>query len=767
MVGQAGVSVTFSPNMASLRQLQKDLAAALAGNNIPKLKVEVDTGSLSKMTQNVKTALGKATSVPLTPAIKPQMDTQSLKTAFSQMSGAFSGMGALYMGKNIMGGVKNFVGELAATGFEFEKYQINMQTMLQSTELGAGVFKELMGLATKMPGSVLDLIPAYNQLVNIGLTPTREEMYQLGEVASAMGRSVQDMSMTIQMASGGTFKRLRSMGIGVEKQGNKLIMNFRGQKQEIAFTKKAIYDYVVSLGKAKGVQGAMSKQMSTLAGMSQNIADQFDQIKFSVYQALSVALVPVLKVVSQIVEAFGKFVAAHPKLVTAIVLTGLVLAALVGVGLLVIGSIIGIALVMSGLSLAFGGATVSVMGFELALAPLMGLLLIITIVVVAVIAAFVALYVYWDEITLFMVNAWSYVVEYFWVGVYSIEAAFLEVVLYVYQMFSPWVEFFTGIALMIVGAFTMNIPLAAGGFVMFADQAANAIDGLQAFCFDVASAISDVFAKTFNGIASLARNMQGVADLVGLGGINKAIENVATSLGNKASSKKASYTSKANGLKTGIAQRQNGKIQGTKNSLDKVKQSIADAKSKGATSRDANQSAYDAKKKQKALDSKNGESFMDKAKKFMEDSGLLPTDSGQSGGNGKGKGGGGGNGTGKGKEKDGKKGSAKQAQDHAIDVATITAIKGIQKVLADMGYTLTTEIKRADLFRAQREALKAIELDQRAKQVKPVTDIFDRFIELRDRNRELNGDGQYVTINLKNIDENTTVKDLIQLAKKR
>ena len=84
-----------------------------------------------------------------------------------------------------------------------------------------------------------------------------------------------------------------------------------------------------------------------------------------------------------------------------------------------------------------------------------------------------------------------------------------------------------------------------------------------------------------------------------------------------------------------------------------------------------------------------------------------------------------------------------------------------------MGYTLTTEIKRADLFRAQREALKAIELDQRAKQVKPVTDIFDRFIELRDRNRELNGDGQYVTINLKNIDENTTVKDLIQLAKKR
>ena len=89
MVGQAGVSVTFSPNKASLRQLQKDLAAALAGNNIPKLKVEVDTGSLSKMTQNVKTALGKATSVPLTPAIKPQMDTQSLKTAFPQMSGAF------------------------------------------------------------------------------------------------------------------------------------------------------------------------------------------------------------------------------------------------------------------------------------------------------------------------------------------------------------------------------------------------------------------------------------------------------------------------------------------------------------------------------------------------------------------------------------------------------------------------------------------------------------------------------------------------------
>ena len=137
---------------------------------------------------------------------------------------------------------------------------------------------------------------------------------------------------------------------------------------------------------------------------------------------------------------------------------------------------------------------------------------------------------------------------------------------------------FTGIALLIVGAFTMNIPLAAEGFGKFADQAAEAIDGLQTFCFDVASAISDVFAKAFRGIATLARNMQGVADLVGLGGITKTIENVATGLADKADSKKALYTSKSNDLKKGIKQRQDEKTQGTKNALDKVKQNIEDAK---------------------------------------------------------------------------------------------------------------------------------------------------------------------------------------------
>ena len=145
---------------------------------------------------------------------------------------------------------------------------------------------------------------------------------------------------------------------------------------------------------------------------------------------------------------------------------------------------------------------------------------------------------------------------------------------------------------------------------------------------------------------------------------------------------------------------------------------------------------------------------MDKAKQFLKDHGMLAEDDDAGGKDTKGK-------------KGGKGPHEKKAKDNTIDVATITAIKGIQKVLADMGYTLTAEIKRADLFKAQRDALKAIDLEQRARALQPFTSLYDQFMKLRDYNATKTGGDNNVTINLSNVDENTRVKDLINLAKKR
>ena len=331
----ATVRVHFLPDDNSLAKLQKALAKAMDVSKIGKgLQIKADPGALKKMTDEVQKALNKAAAKPIKPIINPKVNpsfTNSLQNAMAGLSRAMSGMGAIAMGQSLGGGIVNFIKDLATAGFEIEKTQLSLENLFGSAEMGKGVMQDLMQLATKMPGSVLDLLPAYRQLVLLGLSPSKDEMYALGEISVLTGRKINDTAMAIQMAGGGTYKRLRSMGIEVKKNGDQLTMTYLGVSKTIGTSKKAIYDYLVELGKMPGVQGAMAKQMDTLAGQTQNTADQFAILKYELYILLEKAFLPLVKWISKIVQKMAEWVAEHPKLAQALLVITIV------VGLLIAG----------------------------------------------------------------------------------------------------------------------------------------------------------------------------------------------------------------------------------------------------------------------------------------------------------------------------------------------------------------------------------------------------------------------------------------------
>lgn len=129
--------------------------------------------------------------------------------------------------------------------------------------------------------------------------------------------------------------------------------------------------------------------------------------------------------------------------------------------------------------------------------------------------------------------------------------------------------------------------------------------------------------------------------------------------------------------------------------------------------------------------------------------------------------GGGGKKTGGGSKNTG--GGSKKAhsgKDTAIDKASITAIRGIQKVLQDMGYSLESEIRRADLFKAQREALKAIEAERQRKNLSPIISLYNT---ITNRPEKSSGSTQNVNININahGVSKDTKLKDLLKMADKR
>ena len=762
----ATVRVHFLPDDNSLAKLQKALAKAMDVSKIGKgLQLKADPGSLKKLETDVKKALDKAVGKPLKPIIKPKVDpntTNSLQNAMAGLSRAMSGMGAIAMGKGLGVGIVNFIKDLAEVGFEIEKAQLSLENLFGSAEMGKGVMDELMQLATKMPGAVTDLLPAYRQLVLLGLAPSKDEMYALGEISTLTGKKITDTAMAIQMAGGGTFKRLRSMGIEVKKNGDQLTMTYLGVSKTIGTSKKAIFDYMVQLGKMPGVQGSMAKQMNTLAGQSQNTADQMNILKMRLYVLLERAFLPLVKWVSKLIEKFADWVQDNPKLAQTLLVIVVVVGFLIAGVLLALGAIILISMAMTAwttVSAALSGA-LAVVTWEVVL---------IGIVILAVIGILVLLYVYWDEICLWMTLAWYFVVEAFWVGIYDIGIAFFQFLNWIYDNFGPFAEYFVGIALLIVSTFTMNIPGIAVAFGMMADGAAMAVLALEKVACGVAGAIMNAFSAAFRWVSDNAKKIKPAADMLGMGWLVDGVVNLSDAgakIGKQAATNYEKQADKLqaqmNATKAAKKDRNNSAIEKLTGKKNAVKMEMKGKSDKAKADYNADKRA-EYKKKEEEKSSYMDDVYakmaeMTGAKEMLDENGN-PIDPGADA-----KKGGGGKDTGGGSKS--KAESDKEAKDKAIDKASITAISGIQKVLQDMGYSLESEIKRADLFKAQREALKAIEAERQRKNLSPIISLYNT---ITNRPEKSSGSTQNVNININahGVTKDTKLKDLLKLADKR
>ena len=182
----------------------------------------------------------------------------------------------------------------------------------------------------------------------------------------------------------------------------------------------------------------------------------------------------------------------------------------------------------------------------------------------------------------------------------------------------------------------------------------------------------------------------------------------------------------------------------------------ADMNNRKQGARDSYNRKAEVKKNKKE---QNKKGFMDEVKDLMNERLGIDENGDPIGSADNGHGGGGKN-TGGGSKK------AHSGKDTAIDKASITAIRGIQKVLQDMGYSLESEIRRADLFKAQREALKAIEAERQRKNLSPIISLYNT---ITNRPEKSSGSTQNVNININahGVSKDTKLKDLLKMADKR
>lgn len=225
-------------------------------------------------------------------AVKLSAKTQEFDTAFNRsqknlnsFNKTFSSLAKVAGGLFVADKMIAFGREVFNVTAEFQKFEAVLTNTLGNNGAANAALAQITEFAAKTPYQVNELTGSFVKLANQGFVPTLNEMRSLGDLASAMGKSFDQLTEAIIDAQTGEFERLKEFGIRASKQGDKVTFTFKGVKTQVDFTADSIRQYILSLGQVEGVTGGMEAQSKTLGGGLSNLADSWEQLTLSIGKA--------------------------------------------------------------------------------------------------------------------------------------------------------------------------------------------------------------------------------------------------------------------------------------------------------------------------------------------------------------------------------------------------------------------------------------------------------------------------------------------------
>lgn len=192
--------------------------------------------------------------------------------------GALSGIAAAFS----IGAIVDFGKAVLDTTAKFQKFGAVLSNTLGSESQAQLALSQIKEFASQTPFAVDELTSSFVKLANQGFRPTINELTSLGDLASSTGKSFDQLAEAIIDAQVGEFERLKEFGIRAKKEGENVTFTFKGVETQVKATDSAIRGYVLSLGDAEGVSGAMAKISETLGGKISNFRDNIQQLQLAI-----------------------------------------------------------------------------------------------------------------------------------------------------------------------------------------------------------------------------------------------------------------------------------------------------------------------------------------------------------------------------------------------------------------------------------------------------------------------------------------------------
>ena len=195
-----------------------------------------------------------------------------------KMSGTFSDVGKTLASVFAVDQLISFGKAILNTTVEFQKMEAVLTTALGSNSAAKAAMDQIVDFASTTPFQVDELTDSFVKLANRGFVPTMEQMRQMGDLASSVGKSFDQLTEAILDAQTGEFERLKEFGVKASAQGDVVQFTFKGITTEVEKSDKAIQEYLLSLGNLEGVSGSMEAIAATTGGAISNLEDNITQL---------------------------------------------------------------------------------------------------------------------------------------------------------------------------------------------------------------------------------------------------------------------------------------------------------------------------------------------------------------------------------------------------------------------------------------------------------------------------------------------------------
>ncbi|SHI80311.1 hypothetical protein SAMN02745911_1217 [Aureimonas altamirensis DSM 21988] len=190
------------------------------------------------------------------------------------VAGAFAAIGgANALGR--MGG--DFLASLVQTGAQFEKLEATLTVIEGSSERAAQAMAWIREFAVETPYELAEVSEAFVRMRAYGLDPMDGSFKNIGDAASAMGKSLMDGVEAIADAVTGENERLKSFGVRASVEGEQITYRWTQNGQEMSKTvRKNSTEITAALMEIFGrFDGAMEAQGKTWEGLTARMSDNW------------------------------------------------------------------------------------------------------------------------------------------------------------------------------------------------------------------------------------------------------------------------------------------------------------------------------------------------------------------------------------------------------------------------------------------------------------------------------------------------------------